>query len=111
MDERTRQRLKDILEVADELAGELAGMTLAAFRQAKGKQRIAERLLEVAGEAANHVPREVRDEIAVNWDGLRSLRVLLAHAYHRVDPGELWVAATKALPPFAARIRAFLGDR
>lgn len=110
MDERTRQRLQDIVDVADELAGELAGMTLASFRHAKGKQRIAERLLELAGEAANHVPNEVRDAIAVNWEGLRGMRVLLAHAYHRVEPGELWAAATKSLPPFAVRIRAFLGD-
>lgn len=96
------------MDLAEELGDTLAGVTVETFRSTKSLQRIAERLLEIAGEAAGHVPEPIRDSIPGNWKGLRSLRVLLAHAYHRVDSAYLWQAATKSLPRLADEIRASL---
>ncbi len=108
MDERARQRLQDILDVADELAETLEGTTKASFARNKGLQRIAERLLEIAGEAATHVPDAVAKTIVADWTGLRGLRVILAHAYHRVDVATLWTAAVDHLPRLAQAVRKAL---
>jgi uncharacterized protein with HEPN domain len=106
LDDRTGQRIKDILDVADELAHHLEGATKASFQRDKGLQRIAERLLEIAGEAATHVADEQAEAIDADWENLRAMRIILAHAYHRVIPERLWNAATQDLPRLAAAIRA-----
>lgn len=106
--ERDRQRIDDLLAAADELAESLQGLTKARFVKDRDKQRVAERLLEIAGEAATHVGDGTADGIDVPWRDLRRLRILLAHAYHRVDPGELWIAATVSLPRFAQKLRSAL---
>lgn len=33
------------------------------------------------------------------------MRVVLAHHYHRVDPGQVWVIAATEVPRLAERIR------
>lgn len=108
--DRSRDRLQDILDLAGELADHLQGATQASFRRHRGLQRIAERILEICGEAANAVPDEVLATMEADWAGLRRMRILLAHAYHRVDPDQLWVAATKDLPAVAKAIRKALGS-
>lgn len=109
MDERARQRLQDILDANEELQEALAGLTPATFAKTREKQRVTERLLEVAGEAATHVPDEAIAHIEGDWSGLRRMRILLAHAYHPVDAGRLWPAATVSLPQLAKQIRDALG--
>jgi len=108
LDERARERLQDILDVAQELAGHLAGRDRASFLADRGLQRITERLLEIAGEAATHVPDDVADGIGAGWKDLRGMRVLLAHAYHRILPERLWNATTRDLPRLAAAVQAHL---
>lgn len=108
LDERTRQRLQDILDFDVELKGSLADCSAEEFANDRGMQRIAERLLEIAGEAAAHIPDETWETIGGNWEGLQRMRILLAHAYHRVDVGRLWHAASVSLPGLADAIRAHL---
>ncbi|MHB1261274.1 MAG: HepT-like ribonuclease domain-containing protein [Thermoplasmatota archaeon] len=110
MDEAAESRLQDILEVAKELAAHLHGLRKAEFLADRGLQRIAERLLEIAGEAATHVPDEVADGIDADWESLRAMRIVLAHAYHRIDLDLLWSAANVSLPRFAAAVAAHLRD-
>ncbi|HJQ93321.1 MAG TPA: HepT-like ribonuclease domain-containing protein [Candidatus Thermoplasmatota archaeon] len=108
LDDVAESRLRDILEVAQELAGHLEGRSKAAFRADRGLQRVTERLVEIAGEAATHVPDEVAGAIEADWQGIRAMRVVLAHAYHRIDLDILWEAASRSLPRFASAVAAHL---
>lgn len=110
LDKATRGRLQDIVEHADELAADLQGATASSFAQDRRLQRVAERLLEICGEAAKHLPEAITDAIAADWSKLRGMRIILAHAYHRVDVPTLWAAATKDLPRLAAAVRAHLEE-
>lgn len=110
MDESVTDRLQDILDVCDELTGSLAGMTLVSFAKDRDKQRVAERLLEIAGEAANNLPDAILESIPGDWANLRKLRLLLAHAYHRVELQPLWEAATTSLPRLGKAIRDAFPD-
>jgi uncharacterized protein with HEPN domain len=61
-----------------------------------------ERAIEVAGEAATRLSDETRRRHPdVEWRELISTRVLLAHAYHRVDLELLWDIAVNDLPRLA----------
>lgn len=61
-----------------------------------------ERIVEVAGEAATRVGEETRDQHPdVPWADLIATRVVLAHAYHRVDLDLLWDIAAEELPAVA----------
>lgn len=74
------QRIADILEAAEQIARVVQG-----GREAWDSDRIAqlavERLLEIIG-----------------------VRVVLAHHYHRVDPGQVWNIAATEVPRFAKQL-------
>ncbi len=66
------------------------------------RQRAAERLLEIIGEAANALSEDFRNNLPdVRWRHVVSLRHLLAHHYHRVDPDQIWSIASNDVPGFA----------
>ena len=68
-----------------------------------------ERAIEVAGEAASRVSDEMRAEFpAVAWSEFAAVRVVLAHAYHRVDRELLWGIAVRDLPDVAAGLHQSL---
>lgn len=58
-----------------------------------------ERIVEVAGEAATQLSDRTRlQHPEVEWRELMAVRVVLAHAYHRVDLDLLWGIAPVDLP-------------
>ncbi|MFN0145557.1 MAG: DUF86 domain-containing protein [Dehalococcoidia bacterium] len=72
----------------------------------------AERLLEIMGEAARAIPADLRDRHAdVPWAKFTGMRNVLIHAYHRVDPDEVWRTVTDDLPKLVPLIeRALLTE-
>jgi uncharacterized protein with HEPN domain len=65
----------------------------------------AERAVEVAGEAAGRLSDSAAAEYpAVAWRELRGTRVILAHAYHRVDRDLLWDILDTEMPKVAAAL-------
>lgn len=61
-----------------------------------------ERALEIAGEAATRLNEQTRSRWPdMPWQGLIGLRVVLAHAYHRTDPDQLWEIAVRDMPRVA----------
>jgi uncharacterized protein with HEPN domain len=58
-----------------------------------------ERAIEIAGEAATRVSDETKAQFPdVEWNELAAVRVLLAHAYHRIDRDLLWGIVERDLP-------------
>ncbi len=61
-----------------------------------------ERAIEIAGEAATRISDQTKAAFpGVAWTELVAVRVLLAHAYHRVDLDQLWGIAADDLPAVA----------
>jgi uncharacterized protein with HEPN domain len=98
------QRLDDIRRMC-EVAAQVATRGRSAFDGDELLRLALERALEIAGEAATQLSDAARAEYPdVAWRELAAVRVLLAHAYHRADPDQLWSIAVNDLPAVAAAL-------
>ncbi|MBI1929331.1 DUF86 domain-containing protein [Candidatus Poribacteria bacterium] len=67
------------------------------------------RLLEVIGEAANHVSEEERSRHSeIPWAQIVSLRNRLIHGYNSIDFDILWQIVTQDLPPLIAALEKII---
>ena len=98
-------RVADVLEAAAHLAT-LVADGREAFDGDWMRQRAAERLLEIIGEASNAISDEFKtDHPDVPWRHVVNLRHLLANHYHRVDSDQIWTIATVSVPALARDLR------
>ena len=99
------QRVLDILDAADQVAGVVKDGR-KAWDQERLRQLAVERLLEIIGESANALSDEFRAAYPdVPWRDVIGLRIVLAHHYHRVDPNQVWVIASGEVPRLAEHLR------
>ena len=57
------------------------------------------RLLEIIGEAANRLPKNIQDQFPdLSWAGIIGLRNRLIHGYESVDNDIVWNVVTHDLP-------------
>ena len=98
------QNLADIRDACGEIASVVA-LGHHHFLDSKIHQRGVERLLEIIGEATGRLSPDLRERHPdINWKDIAGLRVLLAHRYHRVDPEQVWVIATRDVPSLVAAL-------
>lgn len=92
------ERVADILDAADEIAA-IIRRGRAAWDGDRISQLAVERLLEIIGECARAMSDGARSTYpGVPWADVIGLRVVLAHHYHRVDPGQVWMIASVEVP-------------
>ena len=100
----------------DDLLADLAEAADAAAELVRlGKTRWdAERPLRLAGEAvigrlgdiATKLPDEVIEATPeIPWREVKGMRIIAAHAYHRIDYEEVWVTLRDDVPPMDTAIR------
>jgi uncharacterized protein with HEPN domain len=63
----------------------------------------------LVGEASSHFSEEFKVTLpSIAWKEIAGMRVLLAHAYHRVDSEVVWTAATVSVPELVIQLRKIL---
>ena len=68
-----------------------------------------QRLLEVIGEAAKHVPDNIRSQApAIPWRQVTGMRDVLIHAYSDVDLDTVWDTVVNHLPPLVSELERLL---
>lgn len=76
------------------------------FQAEEGSGLAIERLIELVGEASSHLSDEYKTSLpTVAWKEIAGMRVVLAHAYHRVDFEVVWAAATVSVPDLVMQIK------
>jgi uncharacterized protein with HEPN domain len=103
--------LADLAEAAD-AAAELVTL---------GKERWeAERPLRLAGEAvigrpgdiATKLPEELTQATPeIPWREVKGMRIIAAHAYHRIDYDQVWVTLRDDVPAMTSAIRRWQQPR
>jgi uncharacterized protein with HEPN domain len=79
-------------------------MTFDAFRRDERTYDAVVRNLEIIGEAAKHVPNDLRCQVpGVDWRKVAAFRDVLAHAYHGIDDDVRRGAGESAVAGNAAR--------
>jgi len=69
-------------------------------------------LVELVGEAASKLPREVQDRYSqIPWAKIISMRNRLVHGYDSVDIDILWNAITKNFPELLAELNKIIPDK
>ncbi len=102
MSRSDEEGIADILDAAQELDGIVARGRDSLLAETV-LQRAAERLLEIIGEAASGISEESRSAFpGIPWRDITRLRIVIAHHYHRVDPGQVWTIASEDVPALTA---------
>jgi uncharacterized protein with HEPN domain len=103
-------RLEHILEAAERIAV-YAAPGEEAFLADPMRQDAIIRNLEIIGEAASRVSRELRDDHPeIPWAEVIGHRNVLVHDYRRLIHGLIWRVVAEELPTLADRVRAIVAS-
>ena len=103
-----KERLRDILDAIANVE-RYAVRGRQAFVSDELIQNWFVRHLQIIGEAAHALPRELRDrEPDIPWTKIMGMRHILVHDYFAVDTDVVWDAAEHDLPDLKVKIEAIL---
>ena len=112
MSRSSRVYLDDILQAISDIESFTKGMDRLQFMGDVKTQHACIRDLEVIGEAAKHLPPDLRGLASeIEWQKIAGLRDILAHEYFGVDTAIVWDVIVSKLPELriaAERIRNHL---
>lgn len=98
-------RLQDMRDHAREAVTLMQGRSRADLNADRVLSLALVRLLEIVGEAANRLPRDVQDQYpAIPWAEIIGLRNRLIHGYGAIDLDIVYRIITADLPPLIAAL-------
>ena len=91
--------LDDMIECCFDIQNFTAGIWFELFVDTKVILNATLRSLEILGEAAKHIPPEVRDQLPdVEWSRIVGMRNVLAHDYSGVSMKIVWDVVQNKIP-------------
>jgi uncharacterized protein with HEPN domain len=104
--------LQDILLACADVREFVNGVDFDAFLSDKMRVAATARNLEIIGEAAQRLPKEIRAAMPeVPWGKIVGMRNILAHMYFNVDRLVVWTAATRRVPELMIALNRYLAER
>lgn len=102
------ERLRDILEAIERIE-KYTPRGRQAFDSNELLQTHTVHFLQVIGEAAFKLPKDIRDRHPeVPWDDIIGMRHILVHDYFRIDLDLVWSAVEHDLPDLKGKVQAIL---
>jgi len=103
--------MRHMLDHAREASTLIAGRTRADLDTDRQLQLSVVRLIEIVGEAANHVSREEQQtRPAVAWREAVTARNRVIHGYDAIDLDIVWEIAAHDFPALAAELETILAE-
>ena len=101
-----RLYLDDIREACERVVRYARGLDKNAFLADEKTYDAVLRNLEVIGEAAKHLPDEIKvQHPEIDWRKVVGLRDVIAHAYFGLNYAVLWDIISKKVPELLERVR------
>lgn len=83
----------------------------AEFKDSELISAAVEREIEIIGEVAKNISREIRTQYPeMDWKGIAGMRDIVAHAYRKVQKEELWSTIREDVPLLIEQLERILGD-
>ena len=102
---------RDMLEACERCLDYTAGLDQAAFIGDRRTYDATVRNIEIVGEAANNVPRDIQNaHPGTPWRGISDTRNRIIHGYGVIDDDAVWEIVTRDIPDLIPRLRALLRD-
>ena len=101
--------VQDMIEFCGRVSDYTAGLDQEIFVASKITYDATLRNLELIGEAATHVPEEVRDKYPdIPWGSIIGARNQLAHGYMRMDENLVWTMIEDGIPSLLPQLQNLL---
>jgi len=103
--------VKDILQNMEDAEDFIRGISYERFADDKKTLNAVLRSLEVIGEAAKHVPDEIREKYNdVPWREMAGMRDKVIHFYFGVDKEVIWFVVRDRIPVIKSMIMKIIED-
>jgi len=100
------QRMQDMRDACERIAGFLQGLDFAAFRADQRTIRAVLYDLVVLGEAAKGVSAETRERFSqVPWRAVAGMKDVATHQYHSIMLDLVWETAAVRVPELLQALR------
>ena len=105
-------RINHIIQAISDIEIFLKEVNLDDFLINKEKIAAVERMLEIIGEASNHISEEIlyHPEISTPWRKIIATRNLIAHEYFRINYTIIYQIAKEEIIPLKKDIEKILKD-
>ena len=101
--------VRDMIAFGEKALDYAAGLDQAAFVASSITYDATLRNLQLIGEAATHVPEEVREaHPEIEWRDIVATRNRLAHDYLGLDDDAIWSIIRDDVPPLLPKLRSLL---
>jgi len=105
LSDRDKSYIYDMINYSKEIVEIVNNESRETFLNNRVKRLAVERLIEIIGEAANHVSKEIISEAEeIPWGNIIGLRNKIAHDYGEILTERIWLIAQKSIPELIEKL-------
>ena len=102
-------RITDILQCIAKIRRYTKGYTFEDFQNDEKTIDSVLRNLEIIGEAARNIPAEITSQHPeIPWAEMFTMRNIVIHEYHGVNPEIIWQTVKEDLPPLVSPLKQII---